>query len=368
MRGVGLGDQGIQFLVAAVFAARVFVGERSQQARRSGAAVRGHRRGWTRNASRPSSYQRASTCCALSSISGHVDRDVVFLADAVEPADALLEQIRIQRQVPQDQAMGELEVATFRADLRAQQQARAVRLGEERGVAVALHDAQAFVETRDADAATRAQRFLDGQYLGLAAADQQELVLRMLLQQVDQRGQARIVGVIRFERSGRLQAVGAEFGEQGLATFLVERVGVDQDQLGHAARETADAGATVAEHHPSGTVAVDQRAEQMTRASPDRRHRRATRATLHRRRNGSRGSHARACPACGPRSAHRRCAKAPRNRPIRPGKHPDRGSAADRAGAGARNDRRGRAVRAWRSAGSRLAWSRPVPRPAHSAG
>src|SRR6185437_14278506 len=64
------------------------------------------------NASSPSRYQRASTCCAV------MDADVAALADAVEAADALLEQVGIERQVPQDDVVGELEIAAFRADFR----------------------------------------------------------------------------------------------------------------------------------------------------------------------------------------------------------------------------------------------------------
>ncbi len=167
-----------------------------------------------------------------------MDGDVVLLADAVESADALFQQVRIQRQVPQDQPMGELEVAPFRADLRAQQQARAVGLGKVRGVAVALDDAEAFVEARDADAAARAQRFLQRQHLGLAAADQQELVLRVLLQQVDQRCDARVVAVVQLDQRRRLLDVGMEFGQQRLAGAFVQRVGIEQVPLGHALRES----------------------------------------------------------------------------------------------------------------------------------
>jgi hypothetical protein len=43
------------------------------------------------------------------------------LPDPIEPPDALLEQVRIQRQVEQHQMMGELEVAPLAADLRAEQ-------------------------------------------------------------------------------------------------------------------------------------------------------------------------------------------------------------------------------------------------------
>ena len=105
-----------------------------------------------------------------------VDHDVVLLADAIEAADALFEQIRIERQVPQHQMMGELEIAAFRADFRTQQQARAFRIGEVGGIAVALEEAHAFVEARDLDPAARAQGFLQREHLGLAAADQQQLV------------------------------------------------------------------------------------------------------------------------------------------------------------------------------------------------
>ena len=152
--------------------------------------------GLLRNASRPASYQRTSACCALPGNDGDVDVDVAALADAVEPADALLEQVRIERQVPQDQVVRELEIAAFRTDLGAQQQARAVGLGEIRGVAIALHDRHRLVETRELDAAARAQRFFEREHLGLAAADQQEFFVRVALEQIDQPGQARIVGVV----------------------------------------------------------------------------------------------------------------------------------------------------------------------------
>ena len=101
-----------------------------------------------------------------------VDHDVVLLADPVQPADALLEQVRIERQVPQDQMVGELEVAPLGADFRAQQQARAFLVGEVGGIAVALEQAHAFVEAGHFDSAAGAQDLFEGQHLGLAAADQ----------------------------------------------------------------------------------------------------------------------------------------------------------------------------------------------------
>ena len=88
-----------------------------------------------------------------------MNADVVLLTDAVEAADALFEQIGIEWQIPQHQSMRKLEVTSFGTDLRADQQTRAVGLGEVRRIAVALHDAQAFMEARDAGAGARAQRF-----------------------------------------------------------------------------------------------------------------------------------------------------------------------------------------------------------------
>jgi len=188
--------------------------------------------------------------------------DVVALADAVEAADALFEQVRIQRHVPEDQMMRELEVAAFRADLRTDQQACAFRIGEIRGVAVAVDDRQPFVEAREIDAAARAHGFFEREHLGLAAADQQELVARMLFEQLDQPGQARVGRVVVVVQRRRLLDVGQEFGQQALALVFAQRGAVEQLQPRHALRKAADHGAAVAEHHAAGAVAVDQRIEQ----------------------------------------------------------------------------------------------------------
>ena len=183
-----------------------------------------------------------------------------LLADAVEPADALFEQVGIQRQVPQDQAVRELEVAAFRADLRAQQQARAVGLGEVRGVAIALHACRGLRGNAPRRTPLRgAQRFLQRQHLGLAAADQQELVVRVLLEQGDQRVDARVGAVVDVRsvpaaagcRRGTRPAVPGACFPRG--------VGIGSTcHCGQAFRKAADAGAVVAEHRAAGAVAVDQ--------------------------------------------------------------------------------------------------------------
>ena len=79
------------------------------------------------------------------------------LADAVEPADALLEQFGLERQVEQHEVMRELEVAPLAADLRADEEPRAVLLREPGGVAVALDQREAFVEDRHLHVEARAQ-------------------------------------------------------------------------------------------------------------------------------------------------------------------------------------------------------------------
>ena len=97
--------------------------------------------GCVRNASRPSSYQRSSACCAVPPTATACSVMSWRLTDAIESTDALLEQVRIERQIPQDQPMRKLEIAAFRSDLRAQQHARAIGFGEPRRVAIALQDA-----------------------------------------------------------------------------------------------------------------------------------------------------------------------------------------------------------------------------------
>ena len=150
------------------------------------AAIRRARAGRYRDPGRTSVAGRAGRCRKRAGV------DLMScLADAVEAADALFEQIRVERQIPEDEVAGELEVAALRADLGAQQQARTIGFGEPGGIAVALHEVHAFVEAGDLDAAARAQGVLEGEHLGLGAADQQQLVLAEALEQVEQPRQAR---------------------------------------------------------------------------------------------------------------------------------------------------------------------------------
>ena len=118
---------------------------------------------------------------------GHVQLNSVLLADTVEAADALLEQVRMSRQIEQHQMVAELEVAAFAADFRADQHLRAELLvGEVGRGAVAFEDAHAFVEYRGRDAGAHAQRVLQIQRGLGVGADDQHLVLLQHLQGVDQ--------------------------------------------------------------------------------------------------------------------------------------------------------------------------------------
>ena len=77
---------------------------------------------------------------------GDMDPDRLGLADPVQPADALLEQAGIEREIEQDQAMRELKVAALAADLRANQELGPVRLGEPGGLRSRWTRGRPFVE------------------------------------------------------------------------------------------------------------------------------------------------------------------------------------------------------------------------------
>ena len=68
------------------------------------------------------------------------------LADAVEAADALFQQLGIIGQVEQDEVVSELKIPAFAADFGANEQAGTVLLGEVGGVAVALEEGKTLVE------------------------------------------------------------------------------------------------------------------------------------------------------------------------------------------------------------------------------
>ena len=98
----------------------------------------------------------------------HMHLDFRGLPDAVEPPDPLFQQFRIERQIEQDQVMGELEVPAFTADLRTDQNARPIFLREPRRVAIALHQRKPFVKHRLLHVQPLAQRRVNRLNLALA--------------------------------------------------------------------------------------------------------------------------------------------------------------------------------------------------------
>ena len=196
-----------------------------------------------------------------------VQLDRVFLADPVETADALLEQVGVRRQVEHHQVVGELEVAALTADLGADQHLGAEFLiGEIGGGTVALEDAHAFMEHRGRDAGTHAQGvFQVHGGLGVGA-DHQDLGALEHLQGVDQpvdpwieTPPALVVAGLALGLEGhfRVQLGALARGQLGIGVGVGQRVGV-QLALG----EALDCRAGVAKQHAAGTVAVEQLADQ----------------------------------------------------------------------------------------------------------
>lgn len=92
---------------------------------------------------------------------GYVDVDVVSLADAIEAADALFEDFGITGEAEEDEVAGELEVAAFGSDLRADEEACAIGFLEVGGVTIPLHHGEVFVEECGFDVELFEEFFLD---------------------------------------------------------------------------------------------------------------------------------------------------------------------------------------------------------------
>ena len=106
---------------------------------------------------------------------GDMNMDGLALADAIQPADALFEQVRVQRQVKQRQVLRELKIAPLAADLGAHQRLRAgLILGEVGGRLVPLDDALSLVKDRAADAGPEPQMLFQGARGTGVGADQEQ--------------------------------------------------------------------------------------------------------------------------------------------------------------------------------------------------
>jgi len=118
---------------------------------------------------------------------GHVQFDHVFLADPVQAPDALFQQVGVGRQVEQHQVMGELEVAAFTADFRADQHlGTELFIGKIGSGAVTLQNIHAFVEYRGRDAGAHTQGVFQVHGGFGVGADHQDLGALEHFQLVDQ--------------------------------------------------------------------------------------------------------------------------------------------------------------------------------------
>ena len=160
---------------------------------------------------------------------GDVEVDGAGLADAVEAADALFEEVGVGGEVEEDEVLGELEIAAFAADFGAEEEAGAGFLGEPGGLAVALEEGEAFVEEAALDVEEEAEGFLKGFGLGCGAADEEEFLGTGGAQEFGQPAEA---GGLRGVGKGR---------------------GVDL-----ALGEAAEGGALVAKHDAPDAAAVEQ--------------------------------------------------------------------------------------------------------------
>src|SRR6185436_14546722 len=77
---------------------------------------------------------------------GNMNLNFGGLSDSIQAADPLFQQLRIQRQIEKKQVMRKLEIPTFAADLRRDQEASPVTIRKPGGIAVALNEGQPFVE------------------------------------------------------------------------------------------------------------------------------------------------------------------------------------------------------------------------------
>src|SRR3546814_5391070 len=97
------------------------------------------------------------------------------LADEIEPTNTVLKLSGVERQIPQDEVLRKLEVATLGPHFAGNQQRRAVRVGKPGCVAIALQQAHVLVKARNRDPRAQSQRFLQRLYFGPRMTQQQGL-------------------------------------------------------------------------------------------------------------------------------------------------------------------------------------------------
>ncbi len=167
---------------------------------------------------------------------GNVDVDGGGLADAVEAADALLEEFDVAGEVEEDEVVGELEVAAFAADFGADEEADAFGVGEGGGVAVTLQEGEAFVEEFAVDVDLLLYTFANlGGHFG-AVADGEDF----------------------FGFAEVSQEAGEPDGEWSEWVFGGEEFFVERGEVEFALGEAGEDAAGVAEHDAAGAEFVDE--------------------------------------------------------------------------------------------------------------
>ena len=198
---------------------------------------------------------------------GDMQLDGVLLADTVQTADTLFQQVRVGRQVEHHQVVRKLEVAAFAADLGADQHLGAeLFIGKVGGCPVALQNAHALMEHRGRNAGAHAQGVFQVHGGFGVGTDDQHLGALEHFQGVDQpvdpwveTPPALVVGAVTLCLEGDLRVQLGFLAWRQLAVLLGHghRVRV---QL--ALREALDRRAGVTEQHSAGAVAVEQLTDQ----------------------------------------------------------------------------------------------------------
>ena len=192
---------------------------------------------------------------------GHVDADRLSLADTVEATDALLEETGVEREIEEDEVVGELKVAALAADLGADEELRAVGFGEPRGLAVALHEREPLVEETDLEADFFLQGGLESDDLALGFADEVDFGRALREEKSDEPVEARVFAEGVAERAVLAGFLGGELARDP-GELREVLAGVERDGAKFARRETRHRGAGVAEHDAAGAVLVEEALEE----------------------------------------------------------------------------------------------------------
>ena len=117
---------------------------------------------------------------------GKMDMDGTGLADTIEPANSLLHELGIFREVPKDEVVGKLEVAPFASDLGTEEYAGTFGIGKVGGLAVALDEVEPFVKLAEVEVNLFLYGLINFFDEGAGLANEQDFFLRMCKQPVYQ--------------------------------------------------------------------------------------------------------------------------------------------------------------------------------------